>query len=205
MPIITQISAQTKNPDRANLFIDYEFRCGISKMVVINHRLKVGQEISDEDIETYIFESDKDKAFAYTLNYISKYAATKKQMVKKLYEKEYGKSVVDYVIDKCVSYGYLDDSEYARCYIEYNKEIKGAKKIKYELMNKGVSAEIIDELISQIPHNDGVYKLAERHARGQDINDLKYRNKLIRYLTGRGYSWSEISECISRLKSESEC
>lgn len=205
MPIITQISAQTKNPDRANLFIDYEFRCGISKMVVANHRLKVGQEISDEDIETYIFESDKDKAFTYTLNYISKYAATKKQMVKKLYEKEYGKSVVDYVIDKCVSYGYLDDSEYARCYIEYNKEIKGAKKIKYELMNKGVSAEIIDELISQIPHNDGAYKLAERHARGQDINDLKYRNKLIRYLTGRGYSWSEIAECISRLKSESGC
>lgn len=204
MPIITQITSQVKNLDRASLFVDDEFSCGISKLVVATFRLKVGQEISEDDIQKYIFESDKDKAFSYALNYVTKYTPTERQLTRKLNEKEYCQQIVQYTVAKCKEYGYIDDFEYARCYANYNKDFKGKIKIKADLMTKGISYSIIQAVLEDLPENDGAYILAQKHSRNEDIFDRKYQAKLSRYLAGKGYNWSEISSALQRLKDDFE-
>lgn len=200
MSTITDITSQVKNFDRANLFVDGQFRCGIAKMVIAKYRLKIGQEICDEEIENYLFESDKEKAFSYALNYVNRYSPTQKQLANKLYEKEYNRQVVDYVIEKCKEYNYINDLEYARCYTSYNKDFKGKIKIKNDLRLKGITSDIIDSVLNDLEENDGAYELALKHSKRDDIFDIKYQAKLSRYLAGRGYAWSEIMDVISRLK-----
>ncbi|MEG1608974.1 MAG: regulatory protein RecX [Clostridia bacterium] len=204
MPIITQIVSQVKNLDRASLFVDGDFRCGISKLVVGTFRLKVGQEISEQDIERYIFESDKDKAFAYALNYVTRYSPTERQLTRKLYDKKFCKSIVDFVVAKCKEYGYINDLEYARCYVNYNKDLKGKIKIKSDLMQKGIQQDIIAEVLEDMPTSDGAFVLAQKHSKNEDIFDRKYQAKLARYLAGKGYEWTKISDCLQRLKEQQE-
>lgn len=202
MATITKITAQQKNPDRANLFVDGEFFGGISKVVAVNHRLIPGMEIDEQALRKIVFESDKDGAFAYALSYIARYTPTQKQLTDKLYAKGYGKTVVNYAIEKACAYGYLDDEEYARSYASLNASIKGVVRIKNDLIAKGVDRQIVERVLSDFEPNDSCLLLARKHARGQDLDDPKYRARLARFLTYRGYERGDVSHAIDTLKNE---
>ncbi len=197
---ITGITMQSKNIDRVNLYIDGAFYCGVSRIAVYNNKLEVGMEIEQSTLDKLIFDSDKDKAFDYALTYISKYTPTAKILTNKLYEKGYGKIIVDYTVEKCEHYGYINDEEYARSYVALNAAIKGKTRLKMELRNKGVSDDKIDSALEQMPQNDACQNLAKKHSKNQDIHDPKYRAKLIRFLQYRGYEWEDISQALATLK-----
>ncbi len=198
--IITGITMQSKNIDRVNLFVDGSFYSGVSRLAVYNHRLEIGKEIDKVTLDKVIFDSDKDKAFDYALTYISKYTPTAKILTNKLYDKGYGKAIVDYTVDKCKNYGYINDAEYARSYVALNSNIKGKTRLKMELRNKGVSEDIIENALSQMPKGNACEELAKKHSKNQDIYDPKYRAKLIRFLQYRGYEWEDISQALAVLK-----
>lgn len=202
MPTITQITAQKKNPDRANLYLDGEFFGGVSKIVVLNNRLTVGKEIDAEELRKIVFESDKDGAFGYALNYISRYTPTAKQLRDKLYEKGYGKAVVSHVLQKTADYGYIDDEAYARAYTELSRNVKGVVRMRSDLIGKGIDAQIVDRVLRDFQPNDSCIALARKHARNQETDDPKYIARLSRYLAYRGYEWSDIARAIDAVKSE---
>ena len=198
--VITNITMQSKNIDRVNLFVDGSFYAGVSRIALYNNKIEIGAEIDKTTLDKLIFDSDKDKAFDYALTYISKYTPTVKILANKLYEKGYGKVIVDYTIDKCKRYGYINDEEYARSYVALNANIKGKTRLKMELRNKGVAEDIIDRALSQMEGNDACQELAKKLSKNQDIHDPKYRAKLIRFLQYRGYEWEDISQALAVLK-----
>lgn len=197
---ITAITLQSKNIDRANLFLDGKFYAGVSRIAIYNHKLEIGKEISQTELDKLIFDSDKDKAFDYALTYISKYTPTAKGLANKLYDKGYGKIIVDYTVDKCKKYGYINDKEYARSYIAFNCNIKGKNRIRNELKVKGIDENIIEEALAKMPANDSCNRLAKKKSEGMDVSDPKNRAKLIRFLQYRGYEWEDISQALATLK-----
>ncbi len=201
MPTVTDIIIQSKNIDRANLYLDGTFRCGISRIVLGLHNIKIGTELTDTQLEELIFESEKDRAFNYALTYISRYTPTTKAMRNKLYEKGYTKLIVNYVIDKATGYGYLNDTEWAKCYVEFNKTVKGASRIKQELLSKGISRDIAEQVLVGVETNDSeVLELALKHSKNQDLDDPKYIARLVRFLQYRGFGGDIIWSTIDQLK-----
>lgn len=200
MAKITAITLQSKNIDRVNLFIDGSFYASVSRVAVYNHKLEEGKEIDKDTLDKAIFDSDKDKAFDYALTYISKYTPTAKILTNKLYEKGYGKSIVDYTVDKCKKYGYINDEEYARSYVMLNSNIKGKNRLRQELRNKGVADSIIDKALQGLSNTSACKEMAKKHSKNADIKDPKYRAKLIRFLQYRGYEWEDISQALATLK-----
>ncbi len=204
MPIITKLVAQGKHPDRANLYLDGEFFCAISKITAVQNRLRVGMEIEEGRLREIVFESDKEGAFGYALQYIAQYAPTVRQMRDKLYAKGYGAQVVSYVIDKAQSYGYLNDAEWARSYVALSAGVKGERRLRADMAAKGIRAADADQALEGMTFAEGALELARKHARGQDLQDPKYRAKLSRYLAYRGFGWDEIGDCIRVLEREAK-
>lgn len=198
--IITGITLQTKNTERVNLFVDGEFYAGVSALSAYKFRLEVGMEIDKPQLDKVLLDSDKDKAFDYALTYISKYTPTEKILKNKLYEKGYGKVVVEYVADKCKGYGYINDEEYARSYVALNSNIKGKNRLKMELRAKGVDEKYIQSALDKMPDSNACEELAKKHSKNQDLHDPKYRAKLIRFLQYRGYEWEDISQALATLR-----
>lgn len=200
MAIITDITLQSKNIDRVNLFVDGKFYAGVSRIAVYNHKLAVGTEIDESILDKVIFDSDKDKAFDYALTYISRYTPTEKILKNKLYEKGYGKMIVEYTLDKCKKYGYIDDKEYARSYVSLNSAVKGKNRLRAELKAKGVADAYIDKALEGLKQGATCSEVAKKHSKNADVHDPKYRAKLIRFLQYRGYEWEDISQALSVLK-----
>lgn len=122
----------------------------------------------------------------------------------KLYAKGFGRAVVELTLEKLQGYGYLDDAEYARRFVEINSKVKGAKRLALDLKAKGVSEENIAAALRGFDGSDAALSLARRHARGKDLDDRNYTAKLAHYLTYRGYGWDDVARCISELKRERE-
>ncbi len=211
MPTITSITAQTKNKERCNLFIDGEFYAGLSLETVMSFRLKVGQEITEKQLTEVILEGEKGVALSKATNYISKNLKTKHQVKVYLEGKGYSPEIITYCIDKLIEYGYINDVEYSIRYLEsvYNKQ--GEKLSQMKLFQRGVGKENIRlafikfnenlQLNNFNGQNDSesvAYKIAQKYTKNKEKN-LENKAKTYRYLIGKGFSGEEVVNALSKI------
>lgn len=203
MSLITDVKPCKRDKDRVNLYLDGEFYGSVSALVAASKRLEEGKEIDEKELAAVIFESDKRNAFEYALGYISRYVCTQKKITQKLYEKGYGKVVVEYAVDKLKSYGYIDDREYAVQYVTVNRGVKGLRRLREELAKRGIAEEYIQSALADVStEEDDAFALAAKHSASKDLKDEKYVARLFRYLSYRGYGHDVIARCLARLREE---
>ena len=77
MPEITQITVQTKNKKKCNLFVDGEFFAGVSIESIIKNGLKVGQHVDAKELTELLQENERAEALSKAADYISKALKTK--------------------------------------------------------------------------------------------------------------------------------
>ena len=104
---------------------------------------------------------------------------------------------------------FIDDARYAEAFVRDKLNLSGwgAYKIKSALRTKGVSKDIIDEVIApMIEATDMKERLEDIMKR--KLRTLKYssaydaKNKLIRFAASRGYELDEAIECASKIVGE---
>ena len=198
---ITSISIQKNNKNRANLFIDEEFCTGLSVESVYKYSLKVGQEISQEKINQIVDENEKADAINKATAYISKTIKTKRQVRDYLVKKGYSEELAYQVVDKLKEYGYIDDKEYSKRYIESTCKTQGKRLAEYKLMAKGVKKEDIQSAYEQsdVEYEKTAKILAEKHLRNKEITKENLM-KTYRYLIGRGFSYEQADYALKQFK-----
>ncbi len=198
---ITQISAQQKNKDRCNIFIDGEYSFSVSTETVYKFYLKTGKELSEEEITAIKEDGERTSALNRATEYISKAYKTRKQVKDYLLKKGYSDDAVYYTVSRLTETGYINDSEYARRYFETASKNQGKKLSAYKLMAKGVRKDVIDEAYEKaaVPSKENAAAVAEKYMRNKEINKENLA-KTYRYLIGRGFSYDEASEAISAFK-----
>lgn len=203
MAKITAISVQEKNKKRCNLFLDGEFFSGLSLEIAMQYRLKVGMEIDQMDLADIILSSDKIEALEKAISYTTKSLKTKKQVKTYLNNKGYSFDVVCHCIDKLEEYKLIDDSEYAKRYIESVSKNQGKRMTEYKLMVKGVDKERIENAFENtfIPSKENALNIALKHFKGKEKTKENLA-KTYRYLISKGFSYEEANYAIDHLKNE---
>lgn len=192
---ITDISRQKRNKTRVSVFIDGEFVCGLDAVAAASARIKIGDEITPDELKSLMAKSESNSAFERAVAYLSTAPRAEKEIRRYLHDKGYTDDIVNKTVDKLNSYHYIDDMLYAQTYIKSKAKKYGNFRIASELRQKGVAREIIDELLDD-NDEDGIDGIAERYLASHGNHD---RQKLKRFLAGRGFSWESISAAISRL------
>ena len=70
MPAITSVEPQKKK-ERFNIFVDGKFRFGLDAETLVKSGLKVGQEISEKEIEKLVLENEVRKLMDKALRFLS--------------------------------------------------------------------------------------------------------------------------------------
>lgn len=201
MPTITDMQIQKRNKSRANIYLDGEFVFALEMLTVMKLGLKIGKDVDVETIKTAVFDSETSVAFGKAVDYLARAMKTTKQMRDYLTQKGYSADVVECVIQKLQGYKYLDDQTYARMYAEQNKSHKGERRIKQELLNKGISHADVDDQV-QVDADDqltSATKLAQKYLKNKD-RDLKTMQKLQRFLLYRGFDFGVVNSVIRTFK-----
>ncbi|MDR1905365.1 MAG: RecX family transcriptional regulator [Clostridiales bacterium] len=202
MGIITKIEVQKNNKQRANVFVDEEFICGLSCETVVLRRLKVGEKIGAEELKRVISEDEQRRAFNDIIKALSRRMLTAKQAKEYLEKKIYIKEAVDYAVNKAEEYGYIDDEKYAVQYISCYGTKKGSAKLKYELSSKGITRDIIESALPEHDDRAVAYALLVKYLKGEKPADARQRDKAIRHLLSKGCAYSSVKEAMERVNND---
>ena len=142
------------------------------------------------------------KAKKRALYLLTDHDMTEKQLREKLEKTGYGGQVIEKTIEYVRSFGYIDDLKFSVRYIEYYRSKKSAKRLRYDLLKKGVPVDIIDSAFEEAGEWDErnqIRTLAEKKLSGKDIGDPKTYGKVANFLAGRGYRGDDIASVMREI------
>ena len=112
------------------------------------------------------------------------------------------------MIKELISQRLLDDQEFALSYIRSKRLtlMKGPLKLKQDLLQKGVSEEIIEEAMKSFSEEEQIEQikkwLEKRKTKNQKQSSQGYIDKLSTQLMGKGYSHRSIKAALNQVEFE---
>lgn len=150
------------------------------------------------------YQERYDKAYDALCKYLAISQRSQKECVEKLYSKGYHKNEVDYAIDKAKSHRYIDDEEYVRSFISFNKAKYGSKKIAYKLTaEKGIDKVLVDNMLEDLMGEsfevEQARTIAEKYVKQKKIVDRSGYKKVGAYLYQKGFDFRIINKVMATL------
>lgn len=219
---VTDIKEAVRTQNRVNIYVDQKFFCSLDISQVVDFGVKIGKQLSDSDLAELKRASDFGKLYSRALEYVFSRPHSSKEIRDYLKRKTlsrkirvknrktgeyqtkvkegYDATLVPLVLDRLMERGYIDDTKFAAFWVENHNARKGSslKKLRQELQQKGVSASIIDEALSDSDRDDisELQKIiAKKAARYPD------QQKFIQYLVRQGFSYSDVLDQLSSMSS----
>ena len=203
---ITDIKQGVKNQNRVNVFIDGKYSFSLDIAQLVDFKLKIGQEITEAELAEYQRASAFGKLYQRALEWVlvrpHSIKETRDYLFRKLRENSKSSSEgpktwasaperpeeeAFRILETLTKKHYLDDYAFAKYYAENRFTKKGIskKRLKMELMKKGVSNTIIEQVLSSNLRNDEeeIKKvIAKKRNKYDDA-------KLIQYLVRQGFDF----------------
>lgn len=202
---ITKIEVQKRNKERVNVYIDNVYTFSAYSELIYKENLKVNSEVDEEKLLRIAQKENVSKCKETALRIIERSYKTEKEMQNKLIEKGYDSESVGIAINFLKEYNFINDNNYVKMYIKDRISTQGKQKIKYSLIRKGISDDIIEEFLEDIESEDeksAAIELAKKKYKSisrTETDRFKLWNKLCRYLVGRGYDYSVSKEVVNEV------
>lgn len=175
--------------------------------VFLKSGLKKGDEISDDRFSVFIEQNKlfhiKQRAFRL----LGRRQHSTSELRRKLWNKDYEQKLIDLVIEDLKINGYLDDVEFIRAFVAEKTKTKNwsTKRLKGELIKRGVAQKLIDEVLIEQP-KDADYKSAMKLAKKKyellvkrKLVQKELKNKLSTYLFSKGFDYELIKDICDRI------
>lgn len=207
---ITNISPQKKTSDRFSLFHDNLFLIGVSSQTLLDYSIQKGTELTRDlyhrlsSSEEY--QSVKDRCYKL----LSGRDHGAEELKRKLVKKGFSPSMCEQVVAEFREKDLLNDRTYATKFAQDKYHLKqwGPKKIKSALFKKGVPktviSNVIEKLKSEMEPVDTCIELALKRRRHflREPDLFKRKQKIFRYLAGKGYSSEKIKKALPNIEKQ---
>lgn len=200
---ITSITAQKKNRQRVNIYLDGEFGFGLSRIVAA--WLKIGQQLSQKNIDELLSGDTVETAYQRALNFLSYRLRSITEVERNLIKHETDQHIISRTIQRLIDKKYLDDEEFAIRWVENRGEFRprGTHMLRSELRQKGVSSKNIEAALLNLDEWELAYKAASLRAPRLKMKGWEeFRRKMYGYLARRGFNYENLSEIVSMVWEE---
>ena len=196
MKLITEVRVLSKDKNRVAISLDGDYFGTLSLEVAVKNNLKPNMFIDEVKLENLQKESESKLAWEKALKLVSTRYKTQKEIYQYLQEKEFSPNVIFATIEKLNEYHFIDDKRYAESYVSHKINKDGPKKIKQELLGKGVSESIVDEVLGAVDSQDQVIvNLVNKYMKNKENTKENYI-KMFRYMQGKGFDYEQVKNAI---------
>ncbi len=200
---ITALKYQKRRRDRVSVYLDGRFAFGVPEIVAA--RLKVGQSLSDAEIEALREHGSVEEAYNRALGYLSYRPRSQAEIAAYLQRHDIPDTQAEEVVDRLKAAGLVDDQAFAQFWVENREQFRprGPRALRYELQRKGIGQEAIVQALEGVDPLADAYQAAARKA--QQLSHLEqpeFFRKLVDYLARRGFDYGVAKETANRYWSE---
>ncbi len=221
MPRITSITEQKANSRRGrekkdkrfNIFLDEKFALSIGEENLIRLKLKEGQDIQKSTVDKIRKEENNNRLLEKAINYLSYRPRSEKELrdflIKTISKNDKVKWAValqsqipTIVIGKLKKYGYVNDLDFAKWWIQSRTRAnpKGRKVIELELIKKGINRDMVRKLLPPRPKTDlelALKVLEKKKNKLKTLKGVEVKRKIYYYLASRGFDFDIIGEAFA--------
>ncbi len=145
-----------------------------------------------------------ERYYNLSLRYLSYRPRSETEILDYLKKEKLSEEIISLIVTKLKEYKFINDREYAKFWIE--QRVKSKRKplrvIEFELKQKGINKEVIDEALSTF--NEGkdldlgsAKKLAEKKLDFyRNLSPQKRREKVMSYLLRKGFSYDVVKKVL---------
>lgn len=195
---VTKIEAVTKS--RYKVYVDEQFAFVLYKGELSRYHVTEGSEITTDIYEEIRKEVIIKRAKLRALHLLNSMGRTEMQLRKKLKDSDYTDDVVEEAIKYVKSFGYINDTEYARSFVLNRKDKKSRKELYMLLCQKGLASEILDEVFEELYDEDSskeaIRSILRKKNYNPDTADKVQTQKILGYLTRKGFSYEDIRQVL---------
>lgn len=205
MLTVTRLEPQKKNPQRLNVYLDGEFAFGISRAAA--PWLEEGHQLSQQKIEDLQKQDLSEGAYQRALNFLSYRIRSEKEIRDNLHKHQIPEDIISAVLDRLRNASLVDDREFALRWVENRVQFKprGKRALSSELFQKGISNEIIDEVLKGIDEERLAFELARSKSRKfLDLDDKDFKSKMAGLLSRRGFPFPITNHVVETIWLEKE-
>ncbi|MDP4144295.1 MAG: recombination regulator RecX [Bacillota bacterium] len=203
---VTKVESQKRRKDRVNVYLNGEYAFSCSAEIVYKYNIKSGISIDLEELKEIVYEENYLDAKNQALKTIEKAYKTEKEMRDSLLKKGYLITVIDKVIEFLKEYGFVNDEKFTEMYIHDKIKSSGRNKIKYALIKKGISEDLLVRKLNDIScllEEETAGNLALKKyniLEKSEKNQIKKLKKIADYLMRNGYNYEIVESIVNKLK-----
>ena len=205
MKKVTALRIGRSRKKRVNVFLDGRFAFSLEAEVAVKEGLKVGQELSAEQVEALSRSDNLQRCLNAATNYLSYRPRSESEVRERLQRRGFDDDCIKIAISKLKEQGLVDDVAFAQFWKD-NRETFSQRSqwlTKLELRRKGVVDDIIDQVVEAIDDDDTAYRTALDKARRLPLADYQdFRRRLGEYLRRRGFGYEVIKHTVKRVWQE---
>lgn len=191
---------------RSRVYIDEEFAFVLYRGELRTYELKEGAEIR-EDAYREIWETVLPKrAKLRAMNLLKTRQYTAHQLMEKLQTGGYPEVIAKEALEYVKSFRYVDDARYIRDYVEYHRETRSLKDIGRRLLQKGISRELLKDVLSEFDGQEteqsemeAIRRLLAKKHYMKDVMEEKEKEKLYAYFYRKGFSVEKVKRVMQEL------
>ena len=158
-----------------------------------------GGELSDEQLEVITGTVLAKKACSRAVDILSARDRTCAQMISQLTKEEFPREAVEAAMRYLSEHHYVDDLRYACTFIALRRDRENRRRLTQQLIQRGVSPEVIEQAFDEEEEPDEtalIMQLLRKKHYDPDA-DEEGRQKMIRFLAGKGFSYSQIKKALT--------
>lgn len=203
MKKITALTAQKRNPNRVNIYIDGEYAFSLARIVAA--WLKTGQELDDEKINRLQSEDARERAVQQALLFLSYRSRSEAEIRQNLRKHEIPDEIIEHTLQRLRQEGLANDDQFAQAWVENRSTFRprSRRMMAMELRQKGVTDESVSTALEAVDDEELAYEAAQKKVnRLKDLEWMDFRKKLSEFLARRGFSYSVIAPIVTRIWNE---
>lgn len=142
------------------------------------------------------YDKEKSKVLKYIL-----YKKRSKQEVKNKFYNTIESEMLDDIIDELEENGYIDDTNYVERAVNEFIALNNLslKEVRYKLMTKGISSDVIEDYISNHQEEMENYEIQSAKTIIMKKQNTMEEEAIIQFLVKKGYKTSNIRQAIELL------
>lgn len=187
-------AAEPRRKGLLQLYLDGEAAVKIDAETFARSGLKLGDELSDEELHQLILASDRRRAQEKAMYLLEHRSRSKKELENRIAQAGVSREAAKNAADKMEELGLLDDGTYARDLARelFTRKKWGAMRVKQELKQKGIDEGLIEELLEEYGGEElaleNLREILERKYPGWE-EDEKIRRRAFAAMQRLGYSY----------------
>lgn len=195
---VTRIEPVTKA--KYKVFLDEQFAFVLYKGELSRYKIQEDAHLSEDTIQEIKKEILEKRAKLRAMHLLERMDRTEAELYTKLKRDLYPEDIIEIAMQYVKSFGYIGDKGYAKRFVESRQGSKSKLEIKMALLQKGISKEIVSEVLEAYydvrDESMAIQRLLDKKRFSVETATEEEKRKIYGYLMRKGFSYDDIRRVI---------